>query len=131
MANKTGRRIAREKKTITAMVSLFCKHHHRPNGLTICENCKTIQDYAIKRLCNCPFFEKKPTCTKCLIHCYKKDMQEKVRRIMRYSGPRLFFLHPVLAICHILDGRIKPQRLKKPVVNDPSRLNEKPDGNVL
>jgi hypothetical protein len=36
-------------------------------------------------------------------------MREKVRGVMRYSGPRMTFRHPVLALFHFIDGlRRKP-----------------------
>lgn len=106
------RRLIREEKTLQVMLSIYCRHHHRAHGLRLCSSCKDIEQYAIKRLYSCPFQEKKPTCANCLIHCYTKEMQDKVREVMRYSGPRLTYKHPFLALCHILDGRIKPQQLK-------------------
>jgi hypothetical protein len=40
-------------------------------------------------------------------------MREKIREIMRFSGPRMLFRHPFLACCHMLDGRRKePARQK-------------------
>ena len=131
MTEKKSRRIARETKTITAMLSLYCRHHHKSDDPGICKQCKEIQDYAIKRLHNCPFIEIKPTCANCLVHCYKKDIRDKVRQVMRYSGPRLLFTHPILALCHILDGRIKPQPIKNAKNNSGQQLNEKSDGNLL
>jgi len=40
-------------------------------------------------------------------------MKEKVKEIMRYSGPRLIYLNPILAIHHVFDGRKKPLTLKE------------------
>ncbi|WP_458777608.1 nitrous oxide-stimulated promoter family protein [Desulforhopalus sp. 52FAK] len=107
-----SKRLVREKKTIQALLSLYCRHHHPSKSDQLCTECKTVFDYAIKRLSACPLQNNKPTCANCIIHCYSKDMQNKIRRIMRYSGPRLIFKHPILAICHIIDGRIKPSPLK-------------------
>ena len=42
---------------------------------------------------------------KCPTHCYKPEMRERVRAVMRYSGPRMLREHPVLAIAHLADGR--------------------------
>lgn len=44
---------------------------------------------------------KKTTCKKCPVHCYSPDMREKIRAVMRYSGPRMIFLHPFAAIRHL------------------------------
>ena len=98
-------RLARELKTITAMVKLYCREHHHSPTADICEECREFLSYAEKRLAHCPFDESKPTCGKCAIHCYKKDMQAKAKQIMRYSGPKMIWQHPILAFYHLLDSR--------------------------
>jgi 23S rRNA C2498 (ribose-2'-O)-methylase RlmM len=109
-----GPRIKREKKTIDAMVRLYCRKHHGTDG-ELCQECSELHDYAMLRLSMCPFQENKSTCGKCLVHCYKPDMKEKVAKVMRYSGPRMLLHSPVLALHHIFDGRKKPEPLKKTV----------------
>ena len=45
-------------------------------------------------------------------------MKEKVKKIMRYSGPRMLLHHPGLAMHHVIDGFKKPEDAKvktKPV----------------
>ena len=80
-------RIKREQRTVGLMISLYCrKHHGSPKGL-LCEECAALRDYAAERLSHCPHGEKKPTCRKCAIHCYRPDMKERIRKVMRYSGP--------------------------------------------
>lgn len=97
-------RIAREKKTIALMITMYCnRHHSRGDGL--CNECLKLLDYAEKRLDKCLFNKDKPTCTKCTVHCYKPDMRERVRIVMRYSGPRMIYRHPVLALHHLIGGR--------------------------
>lgn len=131
MVSNTTSRINRETKTISAMLSLYCKNHHRENGNEMCGDCKDVQAYALTRLHNCPFIENKPTCANCLVHCYNKEMQNKVRQIMRYSGPRLLLYHPILAIRHLLDGWIKPLSLKKKTETTPGNVNDKTGGKTL
>ena len=114
-----SKRLIREKTTIHALLLIYCAHHHRVESDQLCTKCKTVFDYAIKRLSACPFQGQKPTCANCTIHCYNSDMQDKVRKIMRYSGPRLIFKHPILAIYHIIDGRIAPQALKNKTISNP------------
>ena len=99
--------IDREKRTIAAMVKIYCEGHHTDQRPP-CDDCQSLLDYAIHRLSCCPFQENKPVCADCAIHCYKKDMRERVREVMRYAGPRMIFRHPVLAIGHLLDKR-KPK----------------------
>jgi predicted amidophosphoribosyltransferase len=103
-------RIERERKTLTTMIAMYCKRNHRDREL--CASCLELQNYALKRLANCPFGEDKPTCAKCPVHCYKPEMRERVRAVMRYSGPRMIYTHPVQAINHIIDGnrKVPPKR---------------------
>ena len=87
------------------MIGMYCRRHH--NGTEICEECAGLLQYARQRLEKCPFGEGKTTCAKCQVHCYKPDMRQKIRVVMRYSGPRMLFRHPVMAFRHLLDGRRK------------------------
>lgn len=105
-------RIAREKKTMTAMVWLYCrKQHGSRDGL--CGECSELLDYATCRLDRCPFGPQKMTCANCPIHCYKPQMRERVQEVMRYSGPRMILHHPILAAWHMLDGRRKADADRK------------------
>lgn len=107
-----GPRIKREKKTVDAMIRLYCrKNHETDSGL--CPDCQELHDYAMLRLTYCPFQEEKSTCAKCLVHCYKPELRTKISKVMRYSGPRMLLHHPILALHHVFDGRKKPQSLNK------------------
>jgi hypothetical protein len=99
-----GKRITREKKTIQAMVKIYCKGHHAPKDAEICPDCSEFTEYALKRLDKCQFQEDKPTCGKCIVHCYKPDRREQAKVIMRYAGPKMILSHPMLAIQHTFDG---------------------------
>jgi hypothetical protein len=111
--NPEHKRMKRERQTITYMVDIYCKgHHHTDNG-ELCKECQEFKEYAHMRLAKCPFQEKKTTCGKCVIHCYRPDMKEKVRQVMRYSGPRLLIYHPTLALHHAWDARRTPPTLDK------------------
>ena len=94
-----SRRIILEKRTIEKMIGIFCRKNH--NVTFLCSDCASIRDYALQRLTYCPFKEEKPVCADCTVHCYKKDYREKVKEIMRFSGPRMIFRHPYLAVMHI------------------------------
>ncbi|MFC2071065.1 nitrous oxide-stimulated promoter family protein [Chloroflexota bacterium] len=98
-------RINRESSTIAAMIHLYCRENH--SGAGLCKECKKLLDYARKRLDKCPFQEGKTTCVKCPAHCYKPDMRERIRTVMRYSGPRMIYRHPIMAIQHLIDGQRK------------------------
>ncbi|MHA1473936.1 MAG: nitrous oxide-stimulated promoter family protein [Promethearchaeota archaeon] len=99
---KENRRIKREKKTIGIMINSYCNAHHNTKE-NLCNECQELLDYALKRVDRCPFSENKPTCEKCLVHCYIPEMREKIRVVMRYAGPRMIWSHPILAILHLFD----------------------------
>ncbi len=106
-------RLFREKVTIEQMIRLYCNKIHNTNG-QLCKGCTELFNYALQRVDNCPFSDEKPVCNKCPIHCYKKEMREKVRTVMRFSGPKMLFHHPILAILHIMDkGRKVPEMKSK------------------
>src|SRR5512133_3573986 len=107
----------REEQTIKAMIGMYCRDHHA--GDSLCDDCSTIQAYALKRLELCPFQEGKTTCAKCPVHCYKPEMRARVREVMKTSGPHMLYRHPVLSFQHlVIDSMrkvpIKKQREKKP-----------------
>lgn len=99
-------RLQRELKTLAAMTGLYCRGVHGSKAL--CPQCRELLDYGRARLQKCPYGGDKPTCAKCPVHCYRPDMRERVRAVMRYSGPRMLSRHPLLALRHMLDGRKPP-----------------------
>ena len=102
--SSAGARLARERRTIKAMIAIYCRdHHHRAHGL--CDECATLGAYADRRLDLCPYGVGKPTCVNCPVHCYQPRMRESVKGVMRYAGPRMLKRHPILAVQHLLDGR--------------------------
>jgi hypothetical protein len=96
-------RRARELKTIETMIRMYCTHHHA--RATPCEECNDLFDYAQRRLERCVFGDAKPACANCVVHCYKADMREKIRQVMRWAGPRMMLRHPILAVSHVLAER--------------------------
>lgn len=94
-------RIEREKHTVSLMIRLYCRKKEG-NG-NLCSQCLELEEYAHKRLSACRYGDQKTSCKKCPTHCYKKDMREKIRQVMRYSGPRMILYHPIEAIRHIFE----------------------------
>lgn len=96
-------RIDREKKTINIMINIYCnkKHNHKKGEL--CSECSELLAYAHKRLDFCKFGEEKKFCSKCQIHCYKKDMKAKIKEVMKFSGPRLIIHNPIDVMRHIIE----------------------------
>jgi len=93
-------RIEREQKTVAQMIRIYCRHHE--GNRELCDDCTALLEYARRRLANCPLGEDKTSCRKCTVHCYRPDMKERVRAVMRYSGPRMILYHPVAALRHAI-----------------------------
>ena len=101
----------REKAMMSDMIALCCrKQHSTKSGL--CADCAALNTYARERSDKCPFMETKTFCSNCRVHCYKADMREKIRAVMRFSGPRMIFHHPVAAVRHVLETKKEKRRLE-------------------
>ena len=92
--------IDQEIKTVGIMIEIYCRHHHGSDKL--CKRCEELYSYARQRTLKCKFGEEKPACGKCQIHCYKPDMKSKIRDVMKFSGPKMIYSHPILAIRHLM-----------------------------
>lgn len=97
------KRLKRERETVSKMIALYCKSKHSPQTSQLCQDCQDLEAYAHQRINRCRYGAEKPTCAKCPVHCYQPDRREEIRRVMRFSGPRMLLHHPVLAIRHLLD----------------------------
>ena len=40
-------------------------------------------------------------------------MWEQIRQVMRFSGPRMIFHHPLTAVRHVLDTKKEKKRLER------------------
>ena len=140
---KTAGKREREKQVMELMIRLYCRKNHgeqrrkelyssgsavssdleqmgedstqRKNAL--CSECRALRDYAMLRIEKCPFMETKTFCSNCKVHCYKPEMKEKIRRVMRYSGWRMLFVDPVQAIRHVIETIREKKRLEKENAN--------------
>ncbi len=101
----------REKKTVALMIRLYCRKKHGTKG-ALCTDCKALSEYAAQRSDKCPFMESKTFCSNCKVHCYKPDMREKIREVMRFSGPRMILYHPVMAVRHVTQSKKEKRRLE-------------------
>jgi len=101
------RRTEREIRTVRKMIGIYCRGHHG-SGKALCEECRELSAYAEQRAEKCPFGEEKPACSRCPIHCYKPRMKEKIGRVMRFSGPKMIYRHPILALRHFIATRKVP-----------------------
>lgn len=91
----------KEIETVSSMIEIYCHGSHGTKRGELCGQCEKLKEYTTARTMHCPFMETKTFCSACKVHCYSKEMQEKIRKVMRYAGPRMLFVHPVLAIRHV------------------------------
>ena len=111
-----GKRIAREKKTISSMIALY--QRRCPEARDDTEQYQALNAYADKRLDRCVFGEEKPACKQCPVHCYQPAKREEMKQIMRWAGPRMLWRHPILTIRHLIDD-------KRPVPELPEKYRPK------
>lgn len=108
----------KEKQTVSAMIGIYCHGMHQRRRGELCQECQGLLDYAVLRTEKCPFMETKTFCSACKVHCYSKNMQERIRDVMRYAGPRMLLVHPVLALRHIwVTIRSKKNRMESEYVS--------------
>lgn len=96
-----------ENKVVSEMIDLYYKKH--PNE----QERQALKEYAAMRISKCPFMESKTFCSHCTVHCYKPEQREQIRKVMRYSGPRMLLHHPLMALRHLwLDHQ---KQIEKPL----------------
>lgn len=108
------RPIVTEKKTVAAMVRIYCAaHRHGSRG--VCVDCGALLAYSHARLDACPYGADKPTCRECPIHCYRPAERAAMKDVMRFAGPRMLWRHPWLAIVHLWKERFHrtPRRARR------------------
>lgn len=93
----------KEIKIISNMIDLYCKKNQKSKEDL--SDYEELKNYAIKKINSCPFMETKTFCSNCNVHCYKPDMQKKICEVMRFSGPRMIFYHPIMTIHHIISSK--------------------------
>lgn len=102
---------------VTLMIKKYCHGKHKAKRHELCEECAELLEYVKLRRSKCPFGENKTFCSNCRIHCYQSEMRQKIKEVMRYSGPRMITTHPILAISHVLETKREQKKLKKEEVN--------------
>lgn len=117
---KIEKKRQKEQRVVYEMIALYCRKNHADQKIhpeskaragnegygrkqeELCPECRKLSDYAQARSEHCPFMEQKTFCANCKIHCYKPEMREQIRRVMRFSGPRMLLYHPILAVWHLV-----------------------------
>lgn len=103
----------KELEVVKLMIELYCHKNHKAKHHELCPECQELYDYVVFRRGKCPWGDNKPFCQNCKIHCYKPDMREKIRTVMRFSGPRIVMYHPVIATRHLCETIGEKRRLAR------------------
>lgn len=90
-----------DRRTVTAMIHIYCEDVHKSARGTLCDSCESLRGYADVRLEKCPFGSEKTTCRECPIHCYRPVERADMKTVMRFAGPRMLWRHPWLALRHL------------------------------
>ena len=102
-----------EQGVVSQMIGIYCHDNHAMPKGQLCEECRALEEYAHKRVAACRYGEGKTFCNNCTTHCYRPDMREKIRTVMRYAGPRMLFHHPVAAIHHLVLSKTEANKVAK------------------
>ena len=96
-----------EKKMVGKMIRLYCRKNHERKEASLCAECDALRVYAFERCDKCPFMETKTFCSNCDTPCYRPDMRESIRNVMRFSGPRMIYHSPRMAMKYVMEKRKK------------------------
>jgi len=92
---RTGAYYAEQKAGIVrVMIDMYCKKNHR-SDIKSCKECRELFEYARSKTYACRQ-EPGMFCSACPTPCYDQVMRERMRTVMRYSGPRMLYRHPIL-----------------------------------
>jgi hypothetical protein len=102
-----GRHRGRERKPLTSRGAELGVYGRRAPH--VFDECAELLEYAEKRRAFCPQDKPgnpKPFCSHCPTHCYKPEMRELMRHVMRYAGPRsMLHGHAIDGVRHMIEGR--------------------------
>jgi hypothetical protein len=102
MSGKDKGWMEREIKTAQLMIGMFCRRFHQASP---CPDCEALLAYVVQRIGKCPYAADKPACSQCPTHCYKPEMRRRIQEVMRFSGPRMIYRHPLAALRHLAGKR--------------------------
>lgn len=89
-----------ELETVHLMIEIYCHgKHHQKQGL--CPECEDLWHYVQQRVARCPHMATKTFCSACKTHCYMPARRKQIQDVMRYSGPRMLWHAPKLALYHL------------------------------
>ncbi len=104
---------SKEKEIAEIMIKMYCHRKHKTKGKDLCLTCQELLDYSNMRTDKCPLMATKTFCAFCKIKCYKKSMHEQMVEVMKFSGPRMLWSHPHIALRHMVLLIKEKRKIKK------------------
>lgn len=105
--------VEEEVRLVDLMINVYAAAHRDDRARSDAKvlDTEALKTYAHKRIEQCRYrsAREKPFCNVCPVHCYKPEMRQQIRSVMRYSGPRMLFRHPVLSLMHLI-GTIRSKK---------------------
>ncbi len=117
-ADAVEARRAREQEVVSQMIGIWCHARHGTARGELCDECAELEAYARARSERCPFMETKTFCSTCHGHCYRAEMRERIREVMRFSGPRMLLHRPVMACRHVVESRREKRVIEREMRDD-------------
>lgn len=113
-----GNHLGAERAPLESDGALLGVYGTRPPS--VCAECAELLMYAERRRAHCPK-DPKPFCSHCDTHCYRADMRERMRDVMRYSGPRSVLRgHAIDSLKHLIEGRRHARTVARDAPKSPS-----------
>ena len=109
--SKTESKREYEKRVVSEMIGLYCHNNHHTKKGELCQECAKLNEYARKHTDRCRYMDTKTFCSNCKTSCYKPEMREQIRTVMRYAGPRMLFHRPIMAIKHLIASKKEARNL--------------------
>ncbi len=117
-ADAVEARRAREQEVVSQMIGIWCHARHGTARGELCDECAELEAYARARSERCPFMETKTFCSNCHVHCYRAEMRERIREVMRFSGPRMLLHRSVMACRHVVESRREKRVIEREMRDD-------------
>lgn len=93
--SKLEKKKLEKKQVLEKMIRLYCKNNHKDY---LCNDCKNLISYSNIRTDYCKRLDEFFFCSSCDRTCYDNENLEKIRKIMRYSGPRMIYSDPKASV---------------------------------
>ncbi len=89
-----------EAHTVACMIQIYCRGRHRKKQL--CPSCQELLEITRLHLSECPPEDDRPFFSSHTIQCFKPEQREEIEQMLGYSGPRLLWHHPMIAIRYMV-----------------------------